>query len=224
METIKKRSGYYYEIPDVEAGVGYPSVTTILKVLAKPELTYWIKRETAREAIRTLDEQLAIAYCDKKRDEAGDDGSTAHRLIDEYWKGNKYDKEAVVETVRPYLDAFEKFLETHKPEVVESEQTIYSHKNKYAGTCDGLFKVAGEVWLIDWKTANGIYWDAKIQIIAYKKALEEMGHKVDQCAIVQLKNNGLPMVEMVGETENGVDLGKAFLAAKYIYDTKEIIR
>jgi len=220
----KRRNGYYYDLPGKESGEGYPSVTTILKVIAKPQLTFWIKRETAREAIRTLDEAAAIAYTDNIMKKAGNEGTTAHKIIEEYWKGNKYEKDKIADKIKVYLDAFEEFLKSHTPKLIETEGVCYSDKYQYAGTFDGLFEIGGLIWLIDWKTSNNIYKEHRIQLIAYKKALEEMGKKIDRVAIVQLKNNGLPLVEMVGEKEDEVDVFKAFIACKHLYDVLDKLK
>jgi len=220
----KRRGGFYFDIPGKNENYGYPSVTTILRVIAKPQLDTWKIRESIDEYIRTEDRELALLATKKIFHKAGDEGSRAHTLIDEYWKGKEYEIAKEKEVVQKYLLAFEEFKKSNKPKCLESEGVVYSHKTEYAGTYDGLFNIGNEVWLIDWKTSNGIYWEHKIQIIAYKKALEEMGKKVDRCAIVQLKNNGLPVVEMVGDKEKGVDLFKSFLAAKYLFNTKEVIK
>ena len=218
-----RRNGYYY-LDHLPEGTGYPSVTTIVKILAKPELIYWIKKETAQEAIRTLDLQKAIAYTDGIMRKAGDEGTIAHELIENYFRGNKYDIASKPEKVQQYLLAFEEFLKTHKPKPIEVEIVVFSDTHKYAGKVDGLFEIAGETWLIDWKSSNRIYKDARIQIVAYKKALEEMGRKVDKMAIVQLKNNGLPLVEMIGENEDEVDVFDAFLSALKLYNVLDKLK
>jgi len=242
----KRRRGYYYDLPDQPEGEGYPSVTTILKVLAKPELTYWIKQRVYRATADNPDisEGEACMADVEYMQKAGNEGSLTHDIVDGDFKGVEYTKESIMKTleeqkykgnlkhpineaygkVRAYLDAFENFTKDHKLKVKESEGTVYSHTHKYAGTFDGIFDINGENWLIDWKTSNGIYWDYRIQIIAYKKALEEMGKNVDRCVIVQLKNNGEYMMENVGETEENVDLFKAFQACKYLFLTKQIIK
>jgi len=120
--------------------------------------------------------------------------------------------------------AFEEFVKQHNPKVIETEGVVFSDTHKYAGAYDGLFEIAGETWLIDWKTSNGIYKEHKIQIIAYKKALEEMGKKVDKVAIVQLKNNGLPNTYMVGEQEDEVDVFDAFLCALKLYQVLDQLK
>jgi hypothetical protein len=224
MKPQKRRGGFYYDLPDQPKGVGYPSVTTLLKVIAKPELTFWLIRESVREALRTMSESEGVAYTQKIMKTAGGEGSVAHNLIDKYWEGDKYVKINQGDKVQEYLSAFEQFLKIYKPVCIQSEGEVYSHTGKYAGTFDGVFEIRGEKWLIDWKTSNGIYWDYKLQIIAYKNALEEMGTRVDKCAIVQLKNSGLPVVELVGEVENGIDLYKAFKCAKFLFNTKEVIK
>jgi predicted RecB family nuclease len=155
---------------------------------------------------------------------AGGEGTIAHELIDGYWKGEKYDISQKPEKVQQYLLAFEEFVKQHNPKVIETEGVVFSDTHKYAGAYDGLFEIAGETWLIDWKTSNGIYKEHKIQIIAYKKALEEMGKKVDKVAIVQLKNNGLPNTYMVGEQEDEVDVFDAFLCALKLYQVLDQLK
>jgi hypothetical protein len=224
MKEAKRRNGYYYDLPNVPEGTGYPSVTTVLKILSRPQLTYWIKQMTAREAIRTLDEAKAINATNVIMENAGGEGTIAHELIDGYWKGEKYDISQKPEKVQQYLLAFEEFVKQHNPKVIETEGVVFSDTHKYAGAYDGLFEIAGETWLIDWKTSNGIYKEHKIQIIAYKKALEEMGKKVDKVAIVQLKNNGLPNTYMVGEQEDEVDVFDAFLCALKLYQVLDQLK
>jgi len=218
-----RRNGYYY-LDHLPEGTGYPSVTTILKILAKPQLTYWIKQQTAREAIRTLDEAKGISFTDSIMKSAGDEGTIAHDLIENYFRGNKYEIGNKPEKVQQYLLAFEEFLKTHNPKPIEVEVVVFSDSHKYAGKVDGIFEIAGETWLIDWKTSNGIYKEARIQIVAYKKALEEMGKKVDKMAIVQLKNNGLPLVEMIGDKEDEVDVFEAFLSAVKLYNVLDKLK
>lgn len=226
METKKKakrRAGWYYDLPDVEEG--YPSVTTILKVSAKPALDRWRVEKALKKYVETEDYELAKIAPYMAMKEAGDDGTNAHNLIDAYWKGHKYNKATMSGSLLDYIEAFEKFLKDHDLKLIESEGTCFSHKEKYAGTFDGLFEVNGEVWLVDWKTSNYVVDEHKIQIIAYRKALEEMGRKVDRCVIVQLNNDrSYNMFDVVREGTNKVgekvDRYRAFLACKYLYHTK----
>jgi hypothetical protein len=225
-KTNKRRSGFYFDLEGQPENYGYPSVTTVLKVVGKPELDYWKAKTVAEETLRTLSVEQGILAPKKVMENAGDEGTIAHELIDKYWSGTKYDKSEQKEKVQQYLTAFEEFVKIHNPKMIESEGICYSHKYEYAGTYDGIFEIAGEKWLIDWKTSNGIYRDHKVQIVAYRHALKEMGVEVDKMVIVQLKNNGLPNVYMVGEkeTENEIDMFKAFRACLHLWKTWELIK
>jgi hypothetical protein len=220
VEIPKRRAGLYYEIPDKPIETGYPSVTTILRVLSKPELDYW-KLGTVYDAVTadpTIDKARAIDAPNAVMRSAGKEGSRVHKLIDEYFGGTKYVKADESEKAQAYLTAFEEFYKMHRPKVVETEGMVYSHKREYAGTYDGLFEIAGEIWLLDWKTSNQIHDEARIQLCAYKHALEEMGKKVDRMAVVQLKNNGAFVFEEIAETEREVELFGVFMACLTIYN------
>lgn len=222
----KRRAGYYYDIPTMPSNEGYPSVTTILKVLAKPEIDWWAGKIRYEYYSANPDATIGefMDAPNKVMRKAGDEGSIAHNLIDESFKLNPYDKAKQNDKVQAYLEGFEKFQDLHQPIVIETEGTVYSHTEKFAGTYDGLFKIGGQVWLIDWKTSNGIYWTHKVQLVAYYMALKEMGKHVDNMGIVQLKNNGEFLLEKVGQVENDIDLFEAFKSAKYLYNTKQVIK
>ena len=75
-----------------------------------------------------------------------------------------------------------------KPTHIETEQTVYSLKHKYAGTCDllcyieeGEYMIAGSqplyleggFYVCDYKTGKGVSITYKMQLAAYIKAIEE---------------------------------------------------
>lgn len=227
----KRRNGFYYDIPGIEPEVGYPSVTSVLKVLNKPELSYWMKKLVFEAMAKdpTLDEKVACMADFKVMKLSGADGSITHEIIDQYWKTGKYpsiqataEKLAIttyrVDSIANYIEAFKKFVELHKPKLVESEGMIYSHKHKYAGTYDGVFEFGGHTWLLDWKTSNGIYPEYRIQLTAYKEALKELGKPVDKMGIIQLKDNGAFVFEEVQDIEDGAKLFDVFRAILYVFN------
>jgi len=83
---------------------------------------------------------------------------------------------------------FYDFWTTHKPELISSEDFVWSDKHKYAGTADLVVKMNGEIWLLDIKTSNSVHKSFDLQLAAYAKGLEESkGIKVERTGIIWLK-------------------------------------
>lgn len=61
-----------------------------------------------------------------------------------------------------------------KPKVVE--QTVWSREHGYAGTMDLLAEVNGVLSVVDWKTGKAVYPEARLQVVSYARAIDEMGH------------------------------------------------
>lgn len=57
-----------------------------------------------------------------------------------------------------------------KPEVIESEHTIWNEQDGYAGMLDFVLKIDGMYWLIDLKTSQSIWPSHEIQLASYKHA------------------------------------------------------
>lgn len=144
-----------------------PSVTGILKVLAKDPLIQWAKRTVAEFAVSSLlngelvkqiedggPEQARkwlASLPDYQRDTAAQIGTGVHLLADlesrgEYvaLPGEEHDGEGfeVSEQEAPYLIAFRDFLaflELHSGTIVSSEKMVWSGEG-YAGTYDLLIR------------------------------------------------------------------------------------
>lgn len=87
---------------------------------------------------------------------------------------------------KKHILSFAQWFEDFKPLKIQTEQTVASLNYKYAGTLDCLCEKDGEIWLIDFKTSAGIYWNYEIQVAAYKQAvLETLGIKVNRMAILR---------------------------------------
>ena len=85
---------------------------------------------------------------------------------------------------------FYDFWSIHKPELISTEEFVFSDKHKYAGTADLLVKMNGETWLLDLKTSNNLHRAYNLQLAAYAKAIEETkGIKVDRTGIIWLKSH-----------------------------------
>ena len=171
----------------VQDGMGYPSVTEILKTIPKPGLQKWRDRTPDADII--------------SRDRATI-GTTVHWKIQRYFADKfnmppepfKVDdlsvishftskcslntcglckrKKAMVYAIEVLFSYFEDFIDQYNLTPFMLEKTVYSELG-YAGTLDFYGEVNGQLAIVDWKTSRGFFdpctWHA--QLAAYKKAL-----------------------------------------------------
>lgn len=177
-----------YTITNVETGeVTKPKgVTTILgKIIAK-DLVSW----AVTSAIDYLREKLPVvteadleeageAY-KTKRDSGASTGTEAHALVEHYLKGIAVDLTSATKEAQNAYEAFVKWFEEVKPEVINVEEVIYSAEYDYPGTYDCMLKIDGKVYLCDLKTTNssrrapnGVYAENFLQLGAYANAYME---------------------------------------------------
>lgn len=209
-------------------------VTTILGVIAKPQLISWasnqavdyildntvdagiqvppdtvtIKKETAEEA------RKAFA---KKRDKAADLGTQVHAMVEEYinCKIAGLDYFTDNEQVQHFID----WANKHNVEFIASEEQVYSEKLFVAGTYDFACIIDGRKYLGDLKTANALYPEYFYQCAAYRMMAEEMGQKDFKGSIlVRIGRDGnFNEDEDVIISESYEDEKEAFLSAYKLY-------
>lgn len=181
----------WYELPD---GVRLPSVTTILRAVAKPALIPWaaereriavvehaanlyedapVKPRLSRTAfMSSLYSRLGKPAHELEARAAAASGSQAHRLIEWALRGGiGRPPEANAEAIYA-AGAFEAWASGRDIKPLLIEQEVWSREWGFAGTMDLL--TDGEV--MDWKTGHAIYPEARLQVAAYAHALVEMGH------------------------------------------------
>lgn len=174
-----------YEIPKPD-GKGmevYPSVTTILRVVDKPGIAYWAAREVARHAVDNLEVLAPMAASDpdgavdwlkgapwRQRDTKADTGTSVHAVIERFLRGETIPPEEQT----PYFKAAVRFITDYQLEPVMNEAVVYSHRDKYAGTLDAIFRYKNDHFVCDWKTRQGkkasetsAYETELMQIAAY---------------------------------------------------------
>ena len=166
-----------------DKGVYYPSVTTILQYMPKNKFfDNWLK-DVGHSA-------------DIIMRKAGKEGTQVHEAsealvlgkevnwVDDY--GNAKYSQLVWEMIMKFHD----FWTTTKPELISTEDFVFSDKFKYAGTADLVVKMDGETWLLDIKTSNNLHRSYNLQLAAYAKAIEEVkGIKIDRTGIIWLKSS-----------------------------------
>jgi hypothetical protein len=127
---------------------------------------------------------------------AGKEGTQVHEAIETllageelHWMddyGNAKYNEKVWEMINKFVD----FWTTHKPELISTEEFVYSDEYRYAGTADLVCKLDGEVWLIDFKTSNSLHKSYDLQLASYAKALKECkGIEIERTGILWLKSS-----------------------------------
>lgn len=163
------------------AGEFVPGVTTILQCLGKPALVPWAAGMAANhwlEAIKSGRTDFDVIHKEsksahrKKAQDAADIGQNVHQYA-ECWFKKQTLPELKTDQAKHGVDAFHKWLDAHKVEILASERRIFSQQYHYAGTTDFVAKIDGELGVGDIKTSSGIYPEMRFQTAAYQHALQE---------------------------------------------------
>ena len=153
----------------------FPSSTTILNAYPQsPHLTQWIAEQGWHESQRI-------------KSEAGERGTRIHAATEMLEDGLELIETdyALEEWVK--IKAFVDWYKEYNPELIAKEFSVFSPKGKYAGRFDRLYKIGGEVTLLDFKSSSSIHEHFPLQFASYAKAVEEITDlKIIQTACVQL--------------------------------------
>jgi hypothetical protein len=164
-------------------GKYYPSVTSILQFMPKNKFfENWLKDVGHNADI--------IAR------KAADEGTQVHEAAENYLKGDKIswinengNSNYSLEVWKMIL-RFHDFWSTHKPTLIESEIHLFSDIYQYAGTCDLIVEMNGEIWILDIKTSNSLHTSYDLQLAAYAQAWnEDFAEKVTRAGILWLKSS-----------------------------------
>jgi hypothetical protein len=170
---------YYQRSP----GIFYPSVTTILGYFPKGAFfETWLK-DSGHNA-------------DFIMRRAGDEGTQVHNAAEKILKGEEVrwieqDGHVNYNThVWRMILSFYDFWSTYKPNLILSEEFMFSDTHKYSGTLDLLVELNGKKWIIDIKTSTAIHTSHFLQMSAYVKAYEERYMQtIDNVGILWLKSS-----------------------------------
>ena len=162
-------------------GVYYPSVTTILQYMPKNKFfESWLK-DVGHNA-------------DLIMRRAGKEGTQVHEAAEALVKGEEvswmdnYGNARYSQIVWEMILKFHDFWTTYKPELISTEEFVWSDEHKYAGTADLVVKMNNEIWLLDIKTSNSIHKSYDLQLASYAKALgESKGINIQRTGIIWLK-------------------------------------
>lgn len=164
----------------------YPSITHVLSVYPKgKQFEEWLKQVG-----------FSANYLVER---AAEEGSKVHKMIEQYLEGAEltffspigdpiYDPK-----VWQMFLKFVEFWEEYKPTLIETEVFLFSDELKVAGTCDLICEIEidekKEIWVIDFKTSNGLYTSYDLQTAVYVKCFEENYEiPIDRQGILWLKS------------------------------------
>lgn len=209
-----------------------PSVTTVLEILNKPALVYW-SNNLGLEGIKVTE------YVDDK----AKIGSLSHFIVECYLKNLQPDFtefNATDEQIELAKQCADKFFEWENCQAefvpIASELQLVSEKHQYGGTCDCIAVLNGKLTLIDFKTCNAIYDEARQQVAAYKEQinenfeviepkLKELGYdftEIQEVVILRIGRNSEEGFEHLPIPKNVLDIGfEIFLDCLSIYNKRK---
>jgi hypothetical protein len=157
----------------------YPSVTSILSILAKPGLEKWKLDQVALACLRTpkTTEESEDYWCNRIRnaafeqvEQAADLGTMIHGALELAMAGEPY-----ADDLRPYVEPVMKWKEQTGIEIVEREIKVVNTQHGFAGTADVLFRYGQSgIGILDYKTRKtkpgekvSAYDNQAMQLAAY---------------------------------------------------------
>lgn len=174
-------------------GVQIPSVSAIMEPLSRA------KYDGINEAVLQ---------------KAADRGTAIHNAIENYVLYGIVD---IPQDFKPYIDAFLDWWDLAKPDAVGTEIRMYHKLMNYAGTCDLLCYIGGELNLIDYKSTYAVSEKlCGVQLEAYRQALKSHEIEIARKRILHLKKDGKHRV-VEFPTEDGARW-RVFGACKTVYD------
>jgi len=139
-----------------------PSVTSIIGILDKPQLTRWKMREVAKAAINVPPPQgeeplerfadRAIEAAMNQVGDAAELGSKIHAAIEDLLRGSA---EEPAEELRPYVKPVLQWMRSVGVKVTHSEIVLVNAVHGFAGRVDALFTWGdgfGKLGILDFKT------------------------------------------------------------------------
>ena len=206
-------------------GCPVPRVTTIIsKCINNDGLLYWAN-------------SLGFMHQSYKQtlSKASTIGTQCHDSIDKFLcdkteltTQDHIDMPSICSEAKMAYSSYRKWL--HDITLSASSVEIVFHEKQLAcpyfgGTLDGLYKINGKTYLVDYKTSNHISYNYCLQLAAYRYMLRTiMGIDVDGCIVLQLSKSHVEYSEYVldlrdnQEHINFINLCEnAFLSLVYAY-------
>ena len=78
-----------------------------------------------------------------------------------------------IEAARRCFDGFRSWSSEHRVSIVERQIELASDQHRFVGRVDAIVRIDGDLAVVDWKVANGVYLDHLLQLAAYRLLLWE---------------------------------------------------
>jgi len=192
------------------AGHRWPSVTTILEVIAKPGLGPWYAKEERRYFEAAMLEVLThpgardpeyvltavanavtgVKAAEREKQRAAAIGMAVHAGI-EWQLRARLGEDAGPEPRLPdaavwAVESWKDWAQQVDLEPLAIERVVACATCGYAGTLDLYARVRGVLTVLDWKSGKAIYPEAFLQNVAYRHAATRQGWPSVQGLIVRL--------------------------------------
>ena len=158
--------------------VEVPSVTTIIKLLNKPFIAKWANNLGWKRQ----------SY-DKVLEESANRGTFVHEILHEYLfkEGKKFDlsNPEVLNFLYENLNTFKEFEKDYDIKPIWGEKSF--SLDKFGGTVDLYCELDNKYTILDFKTSKRFYSSHFIQLGAYIQLLEANDYKVEQVAILRIR-------------------------------------
>ena len=158
--------------------VEVPSVTTIIKLLNKPFIAKWANSLGWKRQ----------SY-DKVLEESANKGTFVHETLHEYLfkEGKKFDlsNPEVLNFLYENLNTFKEFEKDYDIKPIWGEKSF--SLDKFGGTVDLYCELDKKYTILDFKTSKRFYSSHFIQLGAYIQLLEANDYKVEQVAILRIR-------------------------------------
>ena len=158
--------------------VEVPSVTTIIKLLNKPFIAKWANSLGWKRQ----------SY-DKVLEESANKGTFVHETLHEYLfkEGKKFDlsNPEVLNFLYENLNTFKEFEKDYDIKPIWGEKSF--SLDKFGGTVDLYCELNNKYTILDFKTSKRFYSSHFIQLGAYIQLLEANNYKVEQVAILRIR-------------------------------------
>lgn len=199
MGKYSEHSEYYYGDEEVA------SVTTILKVLNKPNLVKWANvLGFRRQSVDDVLEESSIV------------GTYVHTLLyahlmkkDLIWCQQKHVTKSLLV---PYIKNFRLWKENNDIEPIFMEKKFSC--DRFGGTVDFYGLINGKKTILDFKTSKSFQMTMFLQLSAYKHMLELENYEVEQVAIMRLNTDRIYIKTMTTE-----EVDKYFKLFNVLVDT-----
>ncbi len=192
------------------AGRQWPSVTTVLDIIAKPALGPWYAKEERRCFEAAMLEVLTkpgardpeyvlaavaeavsgVKAADRAKQQAASIGTAVHAGIE--WElrtslGEDAGPAARLPDAAAWaVESWKDWAQSVELEPLAIERAIYCDACGYAGTLDLYARVGGVLSVLDWKSGKAIYPEAFLQNVAYRHAARRLALPSEQGLIVRL--------------------------------------